>query len=199
MPTKRLVSKRARRSPPPPVGEPNFFNEAHKTRYALLSRKPFGTIRRIEWEALRILGLQNTAREYISHGGWDKVFEIEEPTFRELTLEVLSTIEVTDHRPFTHQASSISFRAFGKNHRFSQDQLSVYLGLLELVGHKKLCRESKDLVGAMTPCTWSQQRKCPLMMLSCVGMIGPQPRCSRCGSVMQLTLSNPSQGSAAAS
>ena len=97
MPTKCLVSKRARRSPLPPVGEAKFSNEAHKTRYALLSRKPFGTIGRIEWEALRILGLQNTAREYISHGGWDKVFDIEEPTYRELTLEVLSTIEVTDH------------------------------------------------------------------------------------------------------
>ena len=129
MPTKRLVSKRARRSPPPPVSEPNFSNEAHKTRYALLSRKQFGTIRRIEWETLRILGLQNTVREYISHGGWDRVFEIEEPTFKELTLEVLSTIEVTDHCPFTHQTSSISFRAFGKKHRFPQDQLGVYLGL----------------------------------------------------------------------
>ena len=95
MPTKRLVSKRARRSPPPPVAEPKFSNEAHKTRYTLLSREPFGTIRRIEWEALRILGLQNTVREYISPGGWDKVFEIEEPTFRELTLEVLSTTEIT--------------------------------------------------------------------------------------------------------
>ena len=129
MPTKRLASKRTKRRPPPPVGEPKFTNEAHKTRYTLLSRKAYGSIKRIDWGALKTLGLHNTIREYISHGGWDKLFEIEELTYRELTLEVLSTIEVTDHCPFTRQASSISFRAFGKKHRFSQDLLSVYLGL----------------------------------------------------------------------
>ena len=110
-----LASKRARRRPPPPGGEPKFTNEAHKTRYALLSRKAFGTIRRIDWGALKTLGLHNTVREYISHGGWDKVFEIEEPTYRELTLEVLSTIEVANYCHFTRQASSISFRYLARN------------------------------------------------------------------------------------
>lgn len=74
-----------------------------------MARKGFGTIRRIDRDVLKTLSLENIILEHISHDGWDKVFAIEEPAYRELTLEVLSTVEVAKYCPFTHQVSSISF------------------------------------------------------------------------------------------
>ena len=63
---------------------------------------------------------------------------------------------------------------------------------------KRLCDKAKGLAGMMTPCAWSQQRRCPLKMLSNVGTTELQPRCSRYGSAMQRALSDLSQGSVAA-
>lgn len=46
------------------------------------------------------LGLDGEILEHISHDGWDKVFNIKEPIYRELTLEVLSTIKMVRHYNF---------------------------------------------------------------------------------------------------
>lgn len=85
-------------------------------RFALLSQKGFSTIIKIDWDVLQTLGLDGVILEHISYDGWDTIFSIEEPTYNELTLEVLSTVEVSRQCPFTHQESSISFPAFGKKH-----------------------------------------------------------------------------------
>lgn len=88
-----------------------------------------GTIRRIDWDVLKSLDLDSDILELIYHNGWDKLFSINEPTYKELTLEVLSKVEIAKHCPFTRQPSSISFRAFGNHHRVTQDQLGVLMGL----------------------------------------------------------------------
>lgn len=69
---------------------------------------------------------QNSCK--ISHDGWDRLFSIKETTYKKLTLEVLSIVEVMKHCLFTHQPSYISFRTFGKKHRVTQDYLGVLLG-----------------------------------------------------------------------
>ncbi|XP_039117955.1 uncharacterized protein LOC120253788 [Dioscorea cayenensis subsp. rotundata] len=93
MRVKKVAYKNARRDLSPPPNEPKFKNEEHKICYALLSRKGVGTIRRIDWDLLKLLGLDGIILELISHSGWDKLFSIEEPTYKELTLKVLSTVE----------------------------------------------------------------------------------------------------------
>lgn len=50
---KKVSSKCTRRDCSPPADEPRFKNEDHKTRFALLSRKGFGTIRKIDWDVLK--------------------------------------------------------------------------------------------------------------------------------------------------
>ena len=127
MPLKRLSSKCPRSDPPPIVSEPMFSNEEHKMRYSILSQKSFGNVRKIDWEVLQTLRLDGIILEYITQAGWDKLFSIEEPTFRELTLEVLSTIEILKARAIS--PSRISFRILGKKHRLSLDELGVYMGI----------------------------------------------------------------------
>lgn len=51
----------------------------------------------IDWNALEALGLDGTILDYISHDGWDKILSINEPSYRELTLESLSSIEAVKH------------------------------------------------------------------------------------------------------
>lgn len=78
---------------------------------------------------LKSLDLDGVVLELISHDGWDRLLSIEWPTYKELTLDVLSTVEVAKYCPFTRQPSSISFCVFGKKHWVTQDQLGVLLGL----------------------------------------------------------------------
>ncbi|WP_375706372.1 hypothetical protein, partial [Bartonella sp. CL2QHWL] len=78
---------------------------------------------------LRTLGLASTVWDFISHDGWDTVLDLDEPTYRELTLELLSTFKLQGYYYSTRRAETVSFRAFGKRHRITPDQLGVYLGL----------------------------------------------------------------------
>lgn len=94
MPIKHTASKRAWKDDAPPISEPRFKHGEQKTRYALLAQKPIGKVQRIDWNVLKTLFLDRTILEHISHDGWDKVFDINEPTYYELTLEVLTIIEV---------------------------------------------------------------------------------------------------------
>ena len=50
---------------------------------------------------------------------------------------------------------------------------------------KRLCDKAKGLAGKRTPCAWSQQRRCPLKMLSNVGTTELHSSTSK----VQLTLS----------
>lgn len=95
-----MASKQEWKDDAPPVNEPHFKNEEHKTRYALLAQKSFGKVWNIDWNISETLGLDGTILEHISHDGWDKVFDIKEPTYRELTFEVKNTIEVVKYYRF---------------------------------------------------------------------------------------------------
>lgn len=88
--------------------------------------KPFGITWKIDRNNLEALGLASVILEYISHDGWDKIFSIDEPTYRELTLEVLRTIKVVKHSNFVQQRGTLSFQAFGKKHNITHTQLAVY-------------------------------------------------------------------------
>ncbi|XP_039135232.1 uncharacterized protein LOC120272467 [Dioscorea cayenensis subsp. rotundata] len=118
---KRVASKRPR-CDMAPIGEPNFDCPQQKARYACLKTKPFGVMHTIEWNDLEAIGLDEEALGLTSYDGWDKVLSISEPAYRELTLEVLSTIELI--RP-----SRVSFQAFGVRCTLTNTQLGCFLGL----------------------------------------------------------------------
>lgn len=64
--------------------------------------------------------MSETIFELIAHNGWDKVFFIEEPAYRELILEVLITIEII-------KPSRVTFQAFGEMNVMSNIKLGCYL------------------------------------------------------------------------
>lgn len=47
----------------------------------------------IEWDILKTLWVDCEIRKLTSHNCWDRVFMIDNPAYRQLTLEVLSTLE----------------------------------------------------------------------------------------------------------
>lgn len=89
-----------------------------------LKTKPFGTARAIEWNDHEVLVLAKIILGLISHNEWDKVLSIEESTYREITLDVLSTIEII--RP-----SKVAFQVFGRMHTMTDIQFGYYLGLYD--------------------------------------------------------------------
>lgn len=123
MPNKRVASKRPRHDDVP-TGDLHFTQPQHQARYINLKTKPFGITRTIEWGDLETIGLADKVLSLISHNGWDKVFAIEEVAYREITLEVLSTIKVV--RPH-----GVTFCALGVTRTMSDLQFGLYLGLYD--------------------------------------------------------------------
>jgi len=129
---KKLASKCPRTSTQPPE-EPHFTHALHKARYEVLKSKPFGTLRNIEWGILRTIGIADQVKELLSQNGWENLFSIDEPTFRQLTFEVLSTFEARqDERSLISQKRGIvRFQAFGKTHKMNHEELAKYLGVYD--------------------------------------------------------------------
>ncbi|XP_039118629.1 uncharacterized protein LOC120254620 [Dioscorea cayenensis subsp. rotundata] len=123
MPIKRVLTKRPRHDAAS-SGVPSFALPQHRACYNLLQSKPFGIIRTIDRNDLEVLGLAETVAELINHDGWDRIFSISDPAYGELTLEVLSMIELA--RP-----SRITFQAFGIMHAITDEQLGCFLGLYD--------------------------------------------------------------------
>ena len=122
----------------PPVANPQnvehpflqFDNPDHIDRFERLKVKPFEPNRRIHWPTLEQLGLAGRIRLLIDQSGWGNFFEIHEPTYRELTLEFLSTYELDkDAIVYSLGAPSvIKFQLGGISHRFSVTAFGVICG-----------------------------------------------------------------------
>ena len=65
-----------------------------KKRRERLELKSFGNNSYLDWKVLRAYGLEEIIRQLINVGPWAQFFEIVKPTYRELTLEFLSTIKM---------------------------------------------------------------------------------------------------------
>lgn len=55
--------------------------------------KQFSQFRIMDWKAISLLELEEKVREMFQSGEWGQLFSIEEETYRDTTLEVLSMIE----------------------------------------------------------------------------------------------------------
>lgn len=69
----------------------------------------------------------------ISHDCWDKLFSIDYPSYRQLTLEVLSTFEARqDERTVgAIRPGAIRFQAFGKSCEMNYIEFAIYLGIYD--------------------------------------------------------------------
>lgn len=93
MSAKHVLSNRPRHDAAP-SGVPSLASPQHRARYNLLKSKPFGIIRTIDRNDLEVLGLAEAVEELINHDGCDRIFSINDQAYRELTLDVLSTIDL---------------------------------------------------------------------------------------------------------
>ena len=73
---------------------PLFTASRFKERYDLLNMKSFGQTKTTDREPLEYLGLADENWRLIGFNRLLYVFEINEPLYRELTLELLSTFEI---------------------------------------------------------------------------------------------------------
>ena len=62
-----------------------------RERRARLATRNFGTIRTIEWGALERLHLRRGVEELLSVGSWLPLLTVDEPAYRDITLEFLSS------------------------------------------------------------------------------------------------------------
>lgn len=56
--------------------------------------KRFGQPRLVDWPVLMHFGLEEEVHQMVDFGGWSRILCMEEPVYRDITLEVLSIFEV---------------------------------------------------------------------------------------------------------
>ena len=81
----------------------------------------FGNTQHRDWKLLREYGMEEQVRERLSVAPWAKLFKINEPAYRDITLEFLSTMKWTE--------GWFTFQAYGKRHNIAPSSLSLHFGL----------------------------------------------------------------------
>ena len=81
----------------------------------------FGNNQYLEWKLLRDYGIGDQIRELIDVGPWAKLLEIHEPAYREVTLEVLSTLQLEDQL--------LTFQVYDKTQQIPTYQIGMVFNL----------------------------------------------------------------------
>ena len=118
----------------------------------------FGDSQYLEWKLLRDYGIGDQIRELIDMGPWAKLLEIHEPTYREVTLEVLSTLQLEDQL--------LIFQVYGKNQQIPTYQIGMVFNLYLPV-------EANSLEFSRLPTDWPQNMNPQLFWEE---LIGAPPR-----------------------
>lgn len=85
--------KKARRKSSTAAQAPQRFSlPSYQERYGRLSQLKFGKTQDINLAALDLVGLSHDTHELLHDSQWEQLMAIDEPTYKELTLEVLSTV-----------------------------------------------------------------------------------------------------------
>ena len=81
----------------------------------------FGNNQHLDWKLLRDYGLEEWIHERLNVAPWVKLFEINKPTYRDINIEFLSTMKLTD--------GWLTFQAYGRRCNIPISNISLYLGL----------------------------------------------------------------------
>ena len=92
-----------------------------KDRRRKLATMAFGNSQYLDWKILRDYGIEAQIRELLDVGPWAKLLEIHELAYREVTLEVLSTLQLEDQL--------LTFQVYGKPHRIPTYQIGMVFNL----------------------------------------------------------------------
>ncbi|KAJ0981579.1 hypothetical protein J5N97_009834 [Dioscorea zingiberensis] len=131
MPRKVVASKK-RRTREGSSTTPHFEEDRFFHRYQRLAAKSFGRTRYIYWGVVTQLWIADWVQSMLGVGGWDKVFSINHETFREATLEVLSTFEAYRSSIQERSLIAISFQLFGEKRTMSYTLFSLLMGFYDM-------------------------------------------------------------------
>ena len=92
-----------------------------KERRRKLETMAFGNNQYLDWKLLRDYGIGDQIRELIDVGPWAKLLEIHEPAYHEITLEVLSTLQLEQHL--------LTFQAYGKTQQIPTHHIGMVFNL----------------------------------------------------------------------
>ena len=81
----------------------------------------FGNNQYLDWKRLRDYEIRDQIRELIDVGPWAKLLEIHEPAYREITLEVLSALQLEQHL--------LTFQAYGKTQQIPIHYIGMVFNL----------------------------------------------------------------------
>ncbi|WCJ39657.1 hypothetical protein M5689_020629 [Euphorbia peplus] len=73
-----------------------FTVDEHTEAYQLYKGMRFWPIRSLCQESVKKLKLQAGVKAYLERGGFDRILNIKEPAYRELTLEFLATFQAIE-------------------------------------------------------------------------------------------------------
>ena len=117
------------RSSIPPTQHPflHFTTPDHFDRYTRLRIKPFEPNRCLHWPTLQNLGIADRIRTMLDESGWSAFFDINEVTYKELTLEFFSTYTL-DKSSNLVDAKTIKFQLGGQPHNITITEFGVLCG-----------------------------------------------------------------------
>ncbi|KAJ0985422.1 hypothetical protein J5N97_003778 [Dioscorea zingiberensis] len=130
MPRKVVASKK-RRTGEGSSTTPQFEDDRFFHRYQKLAAKPFGRTRYIDWGVATELGIADRVQSMLGVGGWDKVFSINHETFREVTLEVLSTFEAERSSVQERSLTAISLQLLKERRTMSYTRFAMLMGFYD--------------------------------------------------------------------
>ncbi|CAH9082912.1 unnamed protein product [Cuscuta epithymum] len=112
--------------------QPQFRDNAQKEKFEELMQRRAGKILFPHLPTLEKAGIQDEVMQLLSRDWWQHLFfGINEPTYKEITCEVLSSFKAP--REITNSFYPvIKFRAFGEDHVLSANDISSHLGFERL-------------------------------------------------------------------
>jgi hypothetical protein len=105
-----------------------FRDPVQEQRYAMLSQRPMLPTRYPDSSCMEALGIEPSVRHLCNQLHWDAYTDVMHVTYRNLTLEFLSSLI---YRPYVGHASDggyINFRLFGAEYTFNHKRFSDLLG-----------------------------------------------------------------------
>ena len=100
-------------------------DDAQRQRYIALFQRPMAPTRYPDQTCMDALGIESSIRFLCSQLKWDEYADDMHPTYRNLTLEFLSSFS---YEPYVDQVGRTTFRLFGTEYAFTSKEFGDLLG-----------------------------------------------------------------------
>ena len=105
-----------------------FKNDAQRRCFEVLAERTISHTRYPDFSMLVALGLTDSVQFMFTQMSWDRFSDAKHPTYRNLTLEFLSSFNYRPNLGLGPARGIVSFRLFGRSYRLNQGELAWLLG-----------------------------------------------------------------------